>query len=68
MEAEALPLVNILGLKEDIPPRIAPPAPAVSYSGTKFGITIHLVRNGAAWIFCPLCSSLPNYPHPHCGA
>ena len=46
MEAEALPLVNILGLKEDVPPRIAPPAPAVSYTGSKFGATIHVVRNG----------------------
>ena len=46
MEAEALPLVNILGLKEDVPPRIAPPAPAVSYSGSKHGATIHVVRNG----------------------
>ncbi|CAL8471455.1 g10997 [Coccomyxa elongata] len=46
MEAEALPLVNILDLKEDVPPRIAPPAPAVSYTGEKHGITIHVVRNG----------------------
>ena len=46
MEAEAMPLVNILGLKEDVPPRIAPPAPAVSYSGSKYGATIHVVRNG----------------------
>jgi hypothetical protein len=46
MEAEALPLVNILDLKEDVPPRIAPPAPAVSYTGEKFGITINVVRNG----------------------
>lgn len=48
MEAEALPLVNILDLKEDVPPRIAPPAPAVSYTGEKYGITIHVVRNGEA--------------------
>jgi hypothetical protein len=46
MEAEALPLINILDLKEDIPQRIAPPAPAVSYSGHKHGIDIHVVRNG----------------------
>ena len=71
MEAEALPLVSILGLKEDDPPRIAPPAPAVSYSGTKFGITVHLVRNGTS------CSCLmhahahalpPQLPHPDHGA
>ena len=55
MEAEALPLVSILGLKEDVPPRIAPPAPAVSYSGSKFGITIHVVRNGAR-LRCSLAS------------
>ena len=46
MEAEALPLINILDLKEDIPQRIPPPAPAVSYSGHKHGIGIHVVRNG----------------------
>ncbi|CAL5224332.1 g7003 [Coccomyxa viridis] len=46
MEAEALPLINILDLKEDIPQRIAPPAPAVSYSGNKHGVDIHVVRNG----------------------
>ena len=48
MEAEALPLINILDLKEDIPQRIAPPAPAVSYSGNKHGVDIHVVRNGKA--------------------
>ncbi len=48
MEAEALPLINILDLKEDIPQRIAPPAPAVSYSGSKHGLDIHVVRNGKA--------------------
>lgn len=48
MEAEALPLINILDLKEDIPQRIAPPAPAVSYSGNKHGVDIHVVRNGEA--------------------
>lgn len=41
-----MPLVNILELKEDVPPRIAPPAPAVSYSGKKHDTTIHVVRNG----------------------
>ena len=48
MEAEALPLITILDLKEDIPQRIAPPAPAVSYSGNKHGMDIHVVRNGKA--------------------
>ena len=46
MEAEAMPLINILDLKEDIPQRIPPPAPAVSYSGSKHGMKIHVVRNG----------------------
>lgn len=47
MEAEAAPAVVELGLKRDDPPRIKPPAPCISYSGTKFGIDIHLVCNGA---------------------
>ena len=46
MEAEAMPLINILDLKEDIPQRIPPPAPAVSYSGSKHGMNVHVVRNG----------------------
>lgn len=41
-----MPLINILDLKEDIPQRIPPPAPAVSYSGSKHGIEVHVVRNG----------------------
>ena len=57
MEAEALPLINILDLKEDIPQRIAPPAPAVSYSGTKHGVAIHVVRNGRAPLLTCLVQS-----------
>ena len=41
-----MPLINILDLTEDIPKRIPPPAPAVSYSGSKHGMEIHVVRNG----------------------
>ncbi len=58
MEAEALPLINILDLKEDTPQRIAPPAPAVSYSGQKHGIDIHVVRNGQLSAISPVKHTL----------
>lgn len=51
-----MPLINILDLKEDIPQRIAPPIPAVSYSGTKHGMEIHVVRNGMPLLLlCIVC-------------
>ena len=46
MEAEAMPMVKSLNLTLDDPPRIAPPAPSVSYSGEDFGARIHLVCCG----------------------
>ena len=46
MEAEGLPLVESLGLQRDEPSRIAPPAPCVTFSGSRFGVDIHLVCNG----------------------
>ncbi|KAK9839240.1 hypothetical protein WJX81_003627 [Elliptochloris bilobata] len=46
MEAEGLPLVESLGLRRDEPSRIAPPAPCVTFSGSRHGIDIHLVCNG----------------------
>ncbi len=46
MEAEAKPMVELMGLKEDDPPIIPRPAPCVSYSGDYAGIKVHVVRNG----------------------
>jgi len=46
MEAEALPMVKSLNLVKDNPPAIAPPAPCVTYSGTDWGVKIHLVCFG----------------------
>jgi 5'-methylthioadenosine nucleosidase len=46
MEAEAMPMIERLGLKKDDPPVIAPPAPCISYSGTDWGMKIHLVCFG----------------------
>eukprot|EP00884_Botryococcus_braunii_P016712 jgi/Botrbrau1/3724/Bobra.0363s0009.1 len=51
MEAEAAPAVVELGLTRDDPPRIKPPAPCISYSGTKFGLNIHLVCNGKCTVY-----------------
>lgn len=44
MTAEALPMVERLGLQPD--KAFAPPAPCVSWSGEQFGLHIHLVQNG----------------------
>lgn len=46
MEAEAAPLVNELNLTKDDPPRIAAPAPCVSFSGQYAGMEVHVVCNG----------------------
>ena len=46
MEAEATPLINKLGLQQDDPPRIPPPAPCTSYSGRYEGLDVHVVCNG----------------------
>lgn len=46
MEAEAAPMVKALNLQKDNPPRIPPPAPCISYSGTDWGMNIHLVVFG----------------------
>lgn len=46
MEAEAQPLLAALGLKRDEPPAIAPPAPCITFSGTAFGLDLHIVCNG----------------------
>ena len=43
-----MPMVKSLNLTLDDPPRIAPPAPSVSYSGEDFGAKIHLVCCGEA--------------------
>jgi len=51
MEAEALPMVKSLKLVKDDPPVIPPPAPCVSYSGTDWGLEIHLVCFGTQSIF-----------------
>jgi len=61
MEAEAQPLVERLALNRDEPSRIPPPAPCVTFSGTCFGISVHLVCNGARAAACPppaACCSL----------
>ena len=52
MEAEGLPLVESLELKRDEPSRIAPPAPCVTFSGSRFGLDIHLVCNGELAACC----------------
>ncbi|KAL3136321.1 hypothetical protein ABBQ38_005585 [Trebouxia sp. C0009 RCD-2024] len=44
MTAEALPMVERLGLQPDNV--FASPAPCVSWSGEQFGLHIHLVQNG----------------------
>ena len=44
MTAEALPMVERLGLQQDA---VFPsPAPCLSWSGKQFGLQIHLVQNG----------------------
>ena len=40
-------MVKSLKLVKDDPPVIPPPAPCVSYSGTDWGLEIHLVCFGA---------------------
>ena len=63
MEAEAAPLLDALELRRDDPPAIAAPAPCVSFSGSHFGLQLHIVCNGAALkeflsVFCfPQCFS-----------
>ena len=52
MEAEGLPLVESLGLQRDEPSKIAPPAPCVTFSGSRFGLDIHLVCNGELAACC----------------
>lgn len=44
MTAEALPMIERLGLQQD--DVFASPAPALSWSGEQFGLQIHLVQNG----------------------
>lgn len=44
MTAEALPMVERLGLQQDNV--FASPAPCLSWSGEQFGLQIHLVQNG----------------------
>lgn len=44
MTAEALPMVETLGLQPDEP--FAPPAPSFSWSGEHHGLHIHIVQNG----------------------
>lgn len=46
MEAEALPMVEHLKLKKNDPPVIPSPAPCVSFSGSDWGMDIHLVCFG----------------------
>ncbi|KXZ47923.1 hypothetical protein GPECTOR_32g536 [Gonium pectorale] len=46
MEAEAQPLIQALGLKEDAPPKIVGPAPCVTFSGEHDGLKVHVVWNG----------------------
>ncbi len=69
MEAEAQPLVERLALSRDEPSRIPPPAPCVTFSGTCFGISVHLVCNGARAAACPppaACCSLSSTHSKHC--
>lgn len=47
MEAEALPVIEGLGLTRDDPPLLPPPAPAVSFSGRVGCVDVHVVCNGA---------------------
>ena len=44
MTAEALPMVDSLGLQPD--KQFASPAPCLSWSGQHFGMQIHIVQNG----------------------
>lgn len=46
MQAEAAPLIAALGLKQDSPPRIPPPGPCVTYSGSHAGLDVHVVWSG----------------------
>lgn len=46
MEAEALPVIDGLGLTRDAPPLLPPPAPAVSFSGRVGCVDVHVVCNG----------------------
>lgn len=46
MEAEAKPLLDLLGLQQDEPQKLAGPAPAQTFSGTAYGLDLHIVCNG----------------------
>jgi len=46
MEAEAAPLVAELGLQQDSPSRIPPPATCVTFSGRVKGLSVHIAVNG----------------------
>eukprot|EP00803_Ostreobium_quekettii_P008206 evm.model.scf_1725EXC.2 EVM.evm.TU.scf_1725EXC.2 scf_1725EXC:17751-21773(-) len=46
MAAEAMPVVERLGLKKDDPPRLKPPAPCTSYSGEFSGLKVTVVHSG----------------------
>ena len=55
MEAEAAPLLEALQLTRDEPPRIAQPAPCISFSGRYHDLDVHIVCNGAhTWHVEPL--------------
>mmetsp|Transcript_10161 Transcript_10161/g.30523 ORF Transcript_10161/g.30523 Transcript_10161/m.30523 type:complete len:254 (+) Transcript_10161:189-950(+) len=46
MEAEAKPLLELLGLQQDKPQALAGPAPAQTFSGSAYGLDLHIVCNG----------------------
>ena len=49
MTAEALPMVESLGLQPD--EQFASPAPCLSWSGQHFGMQLHIVQNGVCTPF-----------------
>jgi 5'-methylthioadenosine nucleosidase len=51
MEAEAMPLVEHLGLKKVEPSPFAGPLPAVCYSGAVNGAAVHVCTNGKSPAF-----------------
>lgn len=54
-------MVKSLNLKKDDPGVIAPPAPCISYSGTDWGINVHLVSFGTCRVcFLGLCVCAKN--------
>ncbi|GIL43614.1 hypothetical protein Vafri_1271 [Volvox africanus] len=46
MQAEAQPLIEMLGLEKDEPPKIVGPAPCVTFSSHHEDLDIHVVWNG----------------------